>query len=210
MTEASSMIRPHTTLQPFSRFAGQSGPAKMTIASDAFAQQLDSRRFPPAYQSVLNAIRLGHLWGDFPRRMDDAVRRARPGFGSKFREAGIGWADHIAAEPITDLALAPSATWTAAGLDVNVNPNLIIRRATGAVEVMRVWLTDKPPTDLTIEATLGLMALCMEGLCPGATPVLLDVRRGLAHRNRRYRDAQVTRWLSGEAAAFVSVWSAAA
>jgi len=211
LTRAANPARPHTTLQTFSRFAGETGPAKTNIAADAFRQQGSNRRFAPAYQTVLNAIRLGHEWGDYQQRVDDAVQRAKAGFGPKYREAAAGWSEHVAAEPISELKLAPSAVWSAAGLDVNVNPHFVVRRSeTDAIEVMRVWVTDKPPSALTVEVSLGLMAMCMDKLCPGGTPTLLDVRRNEVYRTRRYRDRQLTRWLPGEAAAFASTWPNAA
>ena len=57
---------------------------------------------------------------------------------------------------------------------------------------------------------LHLMARHMDQILPGAVPVLVDVRRGESHRIAPGSKAgDIERWLTGEAAAFTAMWSAA-
>jgi hypothetical protein len=55
------------------------------------------------------------------------------------------------------------------------------------------------------------MARHMDQILPGAEPVLVDLRRGTAHRiDPGAHPGDVERWLAGEAAAFSAMWASTA
>ena len=96
-------------------------------------------------------------------------------------------------------------------LAVKINPHFGLRYADNHREAVRLHFDEEPPTPEAITATLHLMARHMDQILPNAEPVLVDLRRGVAHRiNPGGRPADVERWLAGEAAAFTAMWTATA
>ena len=76
---------------------------------------------------------------------------------------------------------------------------------------MRLHFDELPPTPEAVTATLHLMARHMDQILPNAEPVLVDLRRGTAHRiDPAARPGDVESWLAGEAAAFTAMWAATA
>ena len=97
------------------------------------------------------------------------------------------------------------------GLTVKINPHFGLRYADGRAEAVRLYFDADPPGPSALLATLHLMARHMDQVLPGADPVLVDVRRGHAHRpDPAVRADDLERWLAGEAAAFSAFWSTAA
>lgn len=55
-------------------------------------------------------------------------------------------------------------------------------------------------------AALRLLELSMDSVCPGGTPVVLDIRRGAqARRPARWRNG-FDAWLASEAAGLAALW----
>ena len=67
-------------------------------------------------------------------------------------------------------------------LPVKINPHFGLRHADGRGEAVRLHFDEAPPSEEATLATLHLMARHMDAVLPNAEPVLVDVRRGEAHR----------------------------
>ena len=67
-------------------------------------------------------------------------------------------------------------------LPVKINPHFGVRYADGRAEAVRLHFDEPPPSEELVLATLHLMARHMDAVLPHAEPVLVDVRRGEAHR----------------------------
>lgn len=102
------------------------------------------------------------------------------------------------------------ATISRAGLTINLNPHLGIRRDDGTVEATYLWFDQIPPQPETAATLLRLMGQHMDIIHAGATPVVLDVRRGRAYRTIDVPVVRIDGYIDGQAAAFAANWTAAA
>jgi hypothetical protein len=94
-------------------------------------------------------------------------------------------------------------------LPVKINPHFGLRYADGHGEAVRLHFDEDPPLDEAAVATLHLMGRHMDLVLPNAGPVLVDLRRGEVLRpDSAVKEAEVERWLAGEAAAFAAMWAA--
>lgn len=121
------------------------------------------------------------------------------------------WLRSLGEPTSVDLAQTRDALAMLGDLPVKINPHFGVRYADGRAEAVRLHFDETPPSEEAVLATLHLMARHMDAVLPHAEPVLVDVRRGQAHRMPEGVKAdQVERWLAGEAAAFRALWSTAA
>jgi hypothetical protein len=85
------------------------------------------------------------------------------------------------------------------------------RPRVGHLPVGRFGRWRVPPSPDLVVATLQLMARQVDQIPPTATPVLVDLRRGVVHRpDATVCSEDVEWWLAGEATAFATMWSMAA
>ncbi|MER5392323.1 hypothetical protein [Saccharopolyspora sp. NPDC002686] len=106
-----------------------------------------------------------------------------------------------------------SAMWTVGELSVTVSRHsaMALRHRDGSTEVVLPYL--KEPELGTDSANLALRVLehLVPVLLPGATPMVLDVRRGKAMRLRKNANrAELDAMLSAEAAKYLTHWTAMA
>ena len=121
------------------------------------------------------------------------------------------WLHSLGDPAAVDLAQTRDALAMLGDLPVKINPHFGVRHADGRAEAVRLHFDEAPPSEESVLATLHLMARHMDAVLPHAEPVLVDVRRGQAHRMPSdAKPDQIERWLSGEAAAFRAIWSTAA
>jgi hypothetical protein len=97
-----------------------------------------------------------------------------------------------------------------AGLTLNLNPHLGLRRGDGTVEATYLWFDPSPPQPENAAVLLRLMEQHMDVIHRGAIPVVLDVRRGHPHRTISVSTTRIDRYIDGQAAAFVANWAATA
>jgi hypothetical protein len=141
----------------------------------------------------------------------DAVKpRWRPLYAA-LRTGGERYLGSLGDPGAVGLAATRDALGVIGGLTVRVNPQLGLRFDDGRAEAVRLHFDELPPSEHLVVATLHLMARHLGQILPGATPVLVDLRRGLAYRpDPKVRADEVERWLAGEAAAFGAIWTTAA
>jgi hypothetical protein len=210
MPDSSAM--PYATMLGFTRYVARTGPAKATYVGGLRRQRERRSGFNPHGQLVkaLKADIAFHTGGTYLAGVVDLVKpRWRPLYLAV--SAGAIAYLHGLGEPLeVDLAQTRDALGLVGGLAVKVNPHLGLRYADGRREAVRLHFDEEPPSAEAVTATLHLMSRWMDQILPGAEPVLVDVRRGEAHRaDPATRAADVERWLAGEAAAFSTMWATA-
>ena len=206
-------LPPYATMLGFTRYVARTGPAKATFVGGLRRQRERRSGFNPHGQLVkaLKADIAFRTGGSQLAGVADLVKpRWRPLYEAV--SAGAIAYLHSLGEPDTvSLAQTRDALAVVGPLAVKINPHFGLRYDDGRREAVRLHFDELPPTPESLTATLHLMARHMDQVLPGAEPVLVDLRRGTAHRiDPGARPADVERWLAGEAAAFSAMWSATA
>ena len=100
------------------------------------------------------------------------------------------------------------ALWTTPSLVVNISPEIGFQDSAGNVSVVLLWLKQVPILPESVRAIHWLMQRHMQELHPGATPVVIDVRREKAHlpNRRKYRN-DFEKVLLNEAQSLSTVWN---
>jgi hypothetical protein len=203
---------PYATLLGFTRYVGRTGPAKATFVGGLRRQRESGSGFNP-HGSLVKALKTDiqfRLPGTHLAQVANAVKpRWRPLYASLVPGArayleSLGDLSDCTLVPVRD-AIAMVGT-----LPVKLNPHFGLRYSDGRAEAVRLHFDEEPPSPEAVLATLHLMHGHLDSIMPGATAVLVDVRRGVCHRpDCQARPEQVERWLAGEAAAFAAIWRAA-
>lgn len=164
------------------------------------------------YAPFRSALRRAVSSPDASEVMSEAVRQARPVQQPHFQQLHEGFQRWWGKVKATGVPME-SAAWDSGELSVTVSRRsaLALRHRDGHAEVVLPYL--KEPVLGTDSANLALRVLeyLMPVLLPGATPVVLDVRRGKALRLRRNTNrAELDALLAAEAAKYLTHWTAMA
>lgn len=204
---------PYATLLGFTRYVDRTGPAKATFVGGLRKQRASGSGFNPHGQLVkaLKADIAFRTGGRHLAQIADQVKpRWRPLYEALVPGA-VAYLHSLGDPDRVDLAQTRDAIGMVGDLPVKINPQFGLRYADGTAEAVRLHFDEAPPSDEAVLATLHLMNRYADQVLPHATPVLVDVRRGVAHRTPPTgRPDQVDRWLAGEAASFRAIWSTAA
>ncbi|GAA0423363.1 hypothetical protein FHR83_000176 [Actinoplanes campanulatus] len=207
------VIPPYATMLGFTRYVSRTGPAKATFVGGLRRQRERRSGFNPHGQLVkaLKADIAFRTGGSYLGGVVDVVKdRWKPLYealraGARTYLASLGDPERV------DLAQTRDAIATVGPLAVKINPHFGLRYADGRREAVRLHFDEEPPSAEAATAMLHLMARHMDQILPNAEPVLVDLRRGVAHRiDAAARPADVESWLAGEAAAFTAMWAATA
>jgi hypothetical protein len=207
------IVAPYATMLGFTRYVARTGPAKATFVGGLRRQRERRSGFNPHGQLVkaLKADIAFRTGGSYLAAVVDLVKpRWKPLYEAV--SAGATTYLHSLGDPEgVSLAQTRDALAAVGPLAVKINPHFGLRYADNHREAVRLHFDEEPPTPEGITATLHLMARHMDQILPNAEPVLVDLRRGVAHRIAPgVRPADVERWLAGEAAAFTAMWTATA
>ena len=204
---------PYATLLGFTRYVDRTGPAKATFVGGLRKQRASRSGFNPHGQLVkaLKADIAFHTDGGHLTEIAKAVKpRWRPLYEALVPGA-LAYLRSLGDLSAVEVVPTRDALGLLGGLPVKINPHLGLRYDDGHAEAVRLHFDEQPPSQEAVLATLHLMARHMDQVLPHAEPVLVDVRRGRAHRRAPgVRGEQVEQWLAGEAAAFTAIWSTAA
>ncbi|MEJ3745783.1 hypothetical protein WEI85_21135 [Actinomycetes bacterium KLBMP 9797] len=204
---------PYATLLTFTRYVGRTGPRKATFVSGARRQRESGSGFNP-HGTLVKALKADIQFRTDGKHLAAAVDSVRPRWRPLYEALAPGALAYLRSlgDPAhVGLAQARDALGVLGGLSVKINPHLGLRYDDGHAEAVRLHFDPEPPADEAVVATLHLMSRHMSQVLPHAEPVLVDVRRGVAHRpDPAVRADEVERWLTGEAAAFTAIWTAAA
>jgi hypothetical protein len=206
-------IPPYATMLGFTRYVARIGPAKATFVGGLRRQREQRSGFNPHGQLVkaLKADIAFRTGGSYLAAVPDLVKpRWKPLYEAV--SAGATAYLHSLGDPSTvSLAQTRDALAAVGPLAVKINPQFGLRYADNRREAVRLHFDEEPPTPEAITATLHLMARHADQILPNAAPVLVDLRRGVAHRiDPAAKAGDIERWLAGEAAAFTAIWAATA
>jgi len=201
---------PYATLLGFSRYVGRTGPAKAAFVGGLRRQRASRSGFNPHGQLVkaLKADIAFHTGGAHLSEIVEAVKpRWRALYGALVPGA-LAYLRSLDDASSVQLAAIRDALGMLDDLPVKINPHFGLRYPDGRAEAVRLHFDEQPPSRDAVLAILHLMARHMDQILPGAEPVLVDVRRGVAHRpDPAVKADEVERWLAGEAAGFSAIWS---
>jgi len=199
---------PYATLLAFTRYLAQTGPAKANFVSDLRKRRTSRSGFNPDGR-LLKALKADLRFGTAGTHLSAVVDTVDPRWRGRYSALVPGALEYLASVGPCQLVRTHEVLAMVGGLPVKINPQFGLSYPDGRKEAVRLHLDEVPPQPDAILATLHLMSRHMDQVFPGATPVLVDVRRGQIHRpDPAARPDRVERWLTGEAAAFAAVWSA--
>jgi hypothetical protein len=206
---------PYATLLTFSRYVGRTGPGKATFVGSLRKARGSRSGFNP-HARFVKALKRDIEQGTRGDQLavatvvDEVDPRWRPLYAA-LRDGAARWLDSLGDPSAVALTPVRDALDVVGGLTVKVNPHLGLRYGDGRREVVRLHFDADPPSADLVVATHRLLARQMPTILPDATPVLVDVRRGVSHRpDPKTRPDDVEAWLTGEAVAFSAMWSTAA
>ncbi|SCL30451.1 hypothetical protein [Micromonospora inyonensis] len=206
-------LPPYATLLGFTRYVDRTGPTKATFVGGLRRQRASRSGFNPHGQFVkaLKADIAFHTGGTHLAGVAGVVKpRWRPLYQA-LTPGATRWLHSLGEPGQVDLAQTRDALAMLGDLPVKINPHFGVRYADGRAEAVRLHFDEAAPSPEAALATLHLMRRHMDAVLPHAEPVLVDVRRGEAHRMPEgVKPEQIEQWLAGEAAAFRAIWSTAA
>jgi hypothetical protein len=205
---------PYATLLAFARYVGRNGPAKASFVGGLRRQRASQSGFNP-HGSLIKALKADIQWRTPGIHLTRVVEEVKPRWRPLYRTllpGALSYLDSLGDLGRVHLAQSRDALAVVGVLPVKVNPQIALRYDDGRAEAVRLYFDPEPPAADAVLATLHLMERNMDGVLPGAHPVVVDVRRGEVYRpDAGEPDAkrldEVERWLAGEAAAFSAMWS---
>ncbi|GAB3141462.1 hypothetical protein GCM10027290_14240 [Micromonospora sonneratiae] len=204
---------PYATLLGFTRYVDRTGPAKASFVGGLRKQRASRSGFNPHGQFVkaLKTDIAFHTGGTNLAAVVNVVKPRWRALYSALTPGATRYLESLGDPAKVQLAQTRDALGLLGGLPVKINPHLGLRYDDGRAEAVRLYFDEAAPSEETVLATLHLMGRHMDQVLPHAEPVLVDLRRGVAHRPAPgVKGAQVEQWLAGEAAAFAAIWSTAA
>lgn len=204
---------PYATLLGFTRYVDRTGPAKANFVGGLRRQRASRSGFNP-HGPLVKALKADIAFRSGGRHLAEVADAVKPRWKPLYEAlvpGAVTYLESIGDLSAVHLAQTRDALGMVGGLPVKVNPHLGLRHDDSRAEAVRLYFDEAPPSAEAVLATLHLMGRQMEQILPGAEPVLVDVRRGVAHRPATgIKAEQVESWLAGEAAAFTAIWSTAA
>jgi hypothetical protein len=210
MTTPSARSLPYATLLAFTRYVDQTGPTKASFVGGLRKQRESGGGFNPHGQFI-KALKADIQFRTGGLHLANVTQSVAPRWRRLYAALAIGAARYLETlgEP-GQFALTPThdALGMVGNLPMRISAHFGLRYEDGRREAVRLHFDEQPPTAEAVTATLHLMHLHMEQILPHAEPVLVDVRRGEAHRMKEVRGGaeDVDRWLNGEAAGFTAMW----
>ncbi|GAA4916310.1 hypothetical protein LX16_4064 [Stackebrandtia albiflava] len=178
------------------------GAARVDVANRHISQALEP--YSPArdfYRRILSAILAGRRSGDDLAVLRHALAEAPPSRRGNYQAVVDGWRKLLPQLAGTEHVKVQTGRWHDHGLTVKVTPHLAYRLPDGRTEAMFLYLKADPLPAADAAAMLWIAAAAMPQACPGATPVIADVRRGKAFR-KVPSGSDYPAWLAAEAGGY--------
>ncbi|WP_309115004.1 hypothetical protein [Saccharothrix sp.] len=159
------------------------------------------------YNPMRDAMRRAANSIDPDAELDAAVRSAsRNGQPRAFEELREGFLPWLRSTRATGVPVA-ATRWEAGDLTLRVRPHLGLRMPDGSTAAVLVYVKETPMTQEAANVGLRILQHTIDKTLPGATPLLLDARRGRAFRmSRRTNLAKLDALIAAEAAGYVVHW----
>jgi hypothetical protein len=204
------VIPPYATLLGFTRYVTRTGPAKATFVGGLRRARERRSGFNPHGQLVkaLKADIAFRTGGSYLSGVTELVKDRWKPLYEAVSAGALAYLSSLGDPDQLSLAQTRDALATVGPLAVKINPHFGLRYEDGRRQAVRLHFDEAPPTPEAVTATLHLMAGHMDQILPNAEPVLVDLRRGVAHRiDPAAKPADIESWLTGEAAAFTAMWA---
>lgn len=159
------------------------------------------------YNPMRDAMRRAANSIDPDAELDAAVRAAsRNGQPRAFEELREGFLPWLRSTRATGVPVA-ATRWEAGDLTLRVKPHLGLRLPDDSTAAVLVYVKERPMTQEAANVGLRILQRTIDHTLPGATPLLLDARRGRAFRmSRRTNLAKLDALIAAEAAGYVVHW----
>ncbi|GAA0253050.1 hypothetical protein GCM10010492_62090 [Saccharothrix mutabilis subsp. mutabilis] len=159
------------------------------------------------YNPMRDAMRRAANSIDPDAELDAAVRAAsRNGQPRAFEELREGFLPWLRSTRATGVPVA-ATRWEAGDLTLRVRPHLGLRLPDDSTAAVLVYVKERPMTQEAANVGLRILQRTIDRTLPGATPLLLDARRGRAFRmSRRTNLAKLDALIAAEAAGYVVHW----
>ncbi|MBM7811080.1 hypothetical protein [Saccharothrix algeriensis] len=159
------------------------------------------------YNPMRDAMRRAANSPDPDAELDAAVRSAsRNGQLRAFEEIRQGFLPWLKGTGATGVPVSP-ARWSAGELTLRVRPHLGLRLPDGSTAAVLVYVKEREMTQEAANVGLRVLQQAVDQALPGATPLLLDARRGRAFRMaKRTNLAKLDALIAAEAAGYVVHW----
>lgn len=196
------MPNPEIPLNGFVDYLRTRGAARVEVATRHLVQSAEP--YSPArdfYRRILSAILAGHRSGDDKAVLAHALDEAPPARRSHYQAVVDGWLRYLPKLSGTTHVRTHTGRWRDAALTVKVTPHLAVRYPDGHVEALLLYLKAEPLPASDAQAMLWLATEAIDEACPGATPVIVDVRRCRAFRATPTKPGYPA-WLTAEASGY--------
>lgn len=159
------------------------------------------------YNPMRDAMRRAANSIDPDAELDAAVRSAsRNGQPRAFEELREGFLPWLRSTRATGVPVA-ATRWEAGDLTLRVRPHLGLRMPDDSTAAVLVYVKETPMTQEAANVGLRILQRTIDRTLPGATPLVLDARRGRAFRmSRRTNLAKLDALIAAEAAGYVVHW----
>jgi hypothetical protein len=176
---------PRVSLTTFAEYVTASASGRIDCVRDQ--QRIYSKPYHPGpsfYQAFTDGVIRGLRTGASHLAMQTTVGAQRD---EARRQHYTALAPHWLALADLHLPLAAhsQALWLTPCLAVGVRPDFAVLDADGKARTVKLWLKERELADDAAKAMLRLFERHMTDICPGATPLVVDVRRGKIHRSAR-------------------------
>ncbi|MEV0678007.1 hypothetical protein AB0I60_15975 [Actinosynnema sp. NPDC050436] len=159
------------------------------------------------YNPVRDAMRRAANSTDPDAELEVAVRAAnRNGQLRAFTEVREGFLPWLRATRATGVPVR-AARWSAGELSLRVRPHLGLRMPDGSTAAVLVYTKEPVMTQEAANVGLRVLQQTTADTLPGATPLLLDARRGRAFKMaKRTNLTKLDALIAAEAAGYVVHW----
>ncbi len=159
------------------------------------------------YNPMRDAMRRAANSPDPDGELDAAVRSAyRNGQPRAFEELREGFLPWLRATRATGVPVQ-ATRWAAGELTLRVRPHLGLRMPDGSTAAVLVYTKEREMTQEAANVGLRILQQTITDTLPGATPLLLDARRGRGFKMaKRTNLAKLDALLAAEAAGYVVHW----
>lgn len=187
--------------------SGQRG--RINIVSEQRGMYLtDDPKVCGFYNPIRDAMRRAVNSTEPELELKKAVLNAnRTGQPRAFEEIADGFLPWLAAFRATGVPVEP-ATYRAGDLTLKVRPHLGLRKKDGSAYVVLVHTKEAPLTREAANVALRILQHTVGDTLPGATPMVLDARRGKAYQMpARTNLGKLDVLIAAEAVGYVTHWN---
>ncbi|WP_246258335.1 hypothetical protein [Amycolatopsis anabasis] len=161
------------------------------------------------YRRPVNAIRAGRAAGRDQEAMAALLAQANERSRPHYAAISEGWLRYLGRRRPALMDVA-RARWNHAGMDVRVSPHLGLAEADGTLWAVFLYCKADPLPRDGANVALCLLEETMHEVLPGGNALVVDVRRAKPFTLGRRDRPRVGAWARSEAAAFMTLWEAAA